>query len=272
MDTTPPEVDKATTPENVQDVETPDTATTPFMKVKYNKEEIELDENKTREYTQKGMNYDKVKNELEQSKKNFEDLQQNSSLAFLDRIAKDNGVSRADIVKQMEDEFNQSEIDKLVNDKDIDITFAKEVQTLKSDNKKNTAELTKYKQTEAQTKGLKDLQAQEYQAFHEAYPDVTNEQIPDEVVLEWNKKVPLLTAYVSYENKKLKDKISEFEETRRIESVNIDNADKSTGALGTGGGTQNELTQEIFDNMTPVQMESSMDEIIEKLASGVLHE
>ena len=41
-----------------------------FLKVKYNKDVLELDEEKAREYAQKGLNYDKVKGELDTYKAN----------------------------------------------------------------------------------------------------------------------------------------------------------------------------------------------------------
>jgi hypothetical protein len=60
-DTTPTEETEVEAPETQeQEPQTEQPEQTPFLKVKYNKEEMELDEERARELAQKGLNYDKT--------------------------------------------------------------------------------------------------------------------------------------------------------------------------------------------------------------------
>jgi hypothetical protein len=84
-DTTPTEETEAEAPETQeQEPQTEQPEQTPFLKVKYNKEEMELDEERARELAQKGLNYDKTIERLQA-------LESDPRLSFIEELASQHG-------------------------------------------------------------------------------------------------------------------------------------------------------------------------------------
>lgn len=97
LETAQPEAEQEAS-QLTEKVETkPDEASQPFMRVKYNKEDIELDEKQAREYTEKGMNYDKIKERVTEYEAKAEDRKEVDE--FLNMVSADTGKPLSELGK-----------------------------------------------------------------------------------------------------------------------------------------------------------------------------
>lgn len=161
-----------------------------FLKVKYNKEEIELDEENAKELAQKGLNYDKA----------IERAKQDSRDAY---IAEQNYEWNGKPITT-EAEYKQALQEKELMDKYKDQNLPDDVISELIENRK-FREQYKSKEQEQQEKAK---QEQDFQEFLEAYPDIKAEDIPKEVWEDHAKGKTLVDAYSRHENKKLKEQLS----------------------------------------------------------------
>lgn len=86
-------------------------------------------------------------------------------------------------------------------------------------------------QTEKQTAEQKAAEQKMYADFLEAYPDIKPEDIPVDVWKEVKAGRNLTDAYVRYENKRLKDEMSKYQQQQQTQQANDKNAVTSTGAV-----------------------------------------
>lgn len=86
-------------------------------------------------------------------------------------------------------------------------------------------------QTEKQTAEQKAAEQKMYSDFLEAYPDIKPEEIPVDVWKEVKAGRNLTDAYVRYENKRLKDEMSKYQQQQQTQQANDKNAGTSTGAV-----------------------------------------
>jgi hypothetical protein len=108
-DTTPTEETEVEAPETQeQETQTEQPEQTPFLKVKYNKEEMELDEERARELAQKGLNYDKTIERLQA-------LESDPRLSFIEDLAQQHGMTPDEYIEAVQQQREQSRIDELVS-------------------------------------------------------------------------------------------------------------------------------------------------------------
>lgn len=221
-----------------------------FLKIKYNKEEIALDEEKTRELAQKGMNYDKVQERLKQ-------LESDPRLSFVEKQAQKYGFEDiGDYLKAVEQAEEQERIRELAEKEGISSELAERLHKLE----------TKEQQRERQAKEYEAQKAKEsnYKEFLETYPDVKPEDIPQSVWQEFEKGKSLVDAYAKHENQLLKTKLSEIEKSKEIQAKNEENAQSSTGSLGKEGSNKLPFfTKEQVEKMTPDQVNKNWKAIME---------
>lgn len=209
-----------------------------FLKVKYNKEEIALDEEKAREFAQKGMNYDKVQERLQQ-------LESDPRLSFVENMAQQYGMTPEQYIEAVQQEQEKARLDELVQ-KNIPEDIAKEVL--------ESRKFREQYQTEKQQQEEQVRTQADYNAFLGKYPDINPKDIPQSVWDEVNQGESLVNAYTKYyftnENEQLKAKLSELEGKKEVEAQNEANAEASTGALGKGDGKQTYFTKEQVEKMS----------------------
>lgn len=238
---------------DINDVNTSPEATTtetipqPTIKVKFNHEEKEISLDEAREYAQKGMNYDKVTEKLQQ-------LQNDPRITLIDRLANQAGVSTEDYLQAVEEQTRQSQIEELAEQNGIPDHLAEQLLELTNFKKSVEAERTQ-KQKDAHLQN-------EINQFVNMHPDVKADQIPAEVWQEVNSGKSLLDAYAKHENNILKQQISEYEKKLNISNSNARNAAASTGSVtGQGVVHGSVLTEEMIADMHPSELAKRWNEV-----------
>ena len=176
----------------------------PFVTVRYNHKDVELNRNEAVELAQKGLNYDKLS-------------------------------QRLDAAGEVED---LSYLDNLV------ISLGFESRKELADALKNEAESLSSEDKPSEDDGLF--------SFFEKYPQVNASDIPEDVISEYAKGVPLISAYEKHtrdiEVDSLKKELDQLREKQRIIDANSSNSQSSAGSVTVGGNaaageffTENEL-------------------------------
>ena len=96
--------------------------------------------------------------------------------------------------------------------------------------KKSQEEAEKRKAEEADRERSK-----QFLQFHNAYPDLDPKDIPQEVWDLFKDGVPLLTAYSTFENKKLREEVQSWKSKAETAEQNYKNKERSTGSQSTAG-------------------------------------
>lgn len=233
----------------------------PKIKVKYNHEEKELTYDEAVTLAQMGMNYPKIKEQLDA-------LKNDEAIQFFSELEKELGVPRTEVIKQWREQREQERIAKIAEDEGIDEKAAKKLFEAEQIKAEREAEQRK-KQLEEETKKQREERLeQEEDAFHKAFPNVKNEDVPQPVLDQWNNGIPLVTAY---ENHTLKEQIKTMEEKLNAAEVNKANAEKSMGAVESKGDTKPiEFTADSVKKMTSEQRQKNMPKILEAIKSGKL--
>ncbi|MCU7522772.1 MAG: hypothetical protein HF312_21410 [Ignavibacteria bacterium] len=222
-------VEDTTPTEQVEDVQTesqessqPETEqaeqTSPFLKVKYNKEEMELDEATARELAQKGLNYDKVQERLQA-------LESDPRLTLVEQLAQQQGMSVDEYVEAVRQYQEEAQLNELIQ-QNIPEEYAKEM----LENRRFREQL----QQEQQQKQQEAQQQQEFQDFFKYFKEANGrdfipetDTIPDSVWQANQQGVPLRFAYAEHENQQLRHQLATLKK-------NQDNAKKAP----VGGVTQ----------------------------------
>jgi hypothetical protein len=185
----------------------------PFLRVKYNKEEIELDRDKAIEYTQKGLNYDKIHEKLSK-------LEADPRIGFVDRMASKFGMTPEQYLDAVKREEEQAEINQLIQ-QNIPEELAQEIY----ESRKFRDDYQKM-----QTKSQEDSRRQQqYADFLEAFPDVKPDTIPEQVWQMFNQGTSLVDAYTRWDYNNLKTQVKANETNQKNQSA-------STGTV-TGQGS-----------------------------------
>ena len=226
------------------------------IKVKYNHQEMELPYDDAIKNIQKGMNYDKVYEELNS-------LKNDETLKWIDSVAKEYGVSRQELKDKWANEIIENKANELAEAKEIPPEIAKEL--LKAQQERDT--FKQQFQAFEQEKKQKEIIDNQIKEFREAYPDVKDDDVPDEVITNaQNKGIPLKIAYEAYLASSLKERVKTLEEQLKVKSVNDANASSSMGSVDSAGNTQPvELSEEVIKNMTSKERQAKMPKIIEWL-------
>ncbi len=262
-ETTQPQVDTALPQAETVDAQPTKTETTPFLTVKYNKEEIALDADKAREYAQKGMNYDKLHQQYEALQAKGAEFESYEEFLSLGReIAQEQGVSLGDVAKQMR-ERKAAQRDELIAEQEgIPVEVARKLRIERERAEKLEREKNELSQ---KTKTYEDKEAvqarynEELDAFVEKYGKM---EIPKNVTDEWASGVPLIKAYELF---KAQERIAELESTQnqtaQVQKVNEENAAASSGSLGTPAGHEKEYTVEDVKKMSASEIKKVFPKI-----------
>lgn len=230
------------------------------IRVRYNHEDIDMPYADAVSYIQKGMNYDKVMGQLSE-------LKNDEALRMIDRVAAEFGVTRTDMVKKFISDLEEQRALEFAREKGLSMDMAMEVLQARkiSQGSENDAQM------EAAQAAMLELLAAQEEDFRAAYPDIADDDVPDEVLMDWSRGVPLKHAYQSYENPILKEKLKSLEEKQKIGDVNGQNAAMSMGPVRSSGDTQPvEITAESVKQMTSAQRKKYMSEILDAIRQGKL--
>lgn len=230
-----------------------------FLKIKYNKEEKVLTEDEAREYAQKGMNYDHIKNELDK-------VRNSKATKMLEKYAKANNMSIDEYADYLEQAQEREEIRALAESNNISEELAKRLYELeRRENERQEADKQK-RQEEQVEKTARECFSKLALYFKKEYGrDIDVEKdIPNEVFeIQDEYQVPVHIAFQLYETKKLKNEL-------KIRNKNAENAEASVGSITAEGmGDVEEFSQERVDKMSPQEMAKYMDNPKFRKAIGI---
>lgn len=230
-DTTPTEqeTDGLTESETSQETE-PEAETSPFLKVKYNKEELELDEARARELAQKGLNYDKVTERLQA-------LESDPRLSLVDELAKENEMSVDEFLQAVRQNRDEQRLNELLQ-QNIPEEYAREM----LENRKFREQM----EQERKAKQQEEQQNAEYKDFFDYYREANGkdfnpnqDEIPQSVWEANAQGIPLKYAFMQHENNQLRQQLSTLKQ-------NESNAQKApVGSTTAHGGTEN-ASEDLF--------------------------
>ncbi|AEY66606.1 hypothetical protein [Clostridium sp. BNL1100] len=188
------------------------------IKVKFNKEEMDIPIDEATQYIQKGMNYDKILSQKEA-------LEKSKEFEILDYYAQMYGMTRQEytdyLFRNKEEQALKNEMNDVKSKSpEISDELAEEIALMKIE--RNKRELEEKKRAEEQKK--QDETNKMYSDFMAEYPDIKSEAIPQEV---WDKVCQgqtLLSAYSRWENQQLKAKLQAKEQNEKTKK-------KSTGSV-----------------------------------------
>lgn len=203
----------------------------PFLKVKFNKEEMDLDEERARELAQKGLNYDKVQERLQA-------LESDPRLSFVENLAKQNGMDVNQYLEAVKQAQQQAELDQLVQ-ANIPEEYAREM----LENRKFREQFQQMEQEKVQ-QAKADAEFNEFFAHFQSTEgrafDPNKDQIPQSVWEATQKGVPLKTAYMEHQFQQLQQQLKTLKQ-------NEANARKAP----VGSVTNNGSVQSIPDEDDP---------------------
>lgn len=169
-----------------------------FLKVKYNKEEMDLDEDAARELAQKGLNYDKVQERLQA-------LESDPRLSFVEELAKEQGMTAEQYLEAVREYKEQEKLNELVQ-QNIPEELAKEI----LETRKMREEIHRDKQSKAD----EEKKSAEFNEFFEFYKqangkdfDPNKDEIPQEVWDMNQKGTPLKYAFMEHHTKQLQSQL-----------------------------------------------------------------
>jgi hypothetical protein len=225
-DTTPTETTETVEP--TEEVESTEQSTeqpeqTPFLKVKYNKEEMELDEERARELAQKGLNYDKTLERLQA-------LESDPRLAFIEQLASQHNMTPQEYIEAVKQQQEQERINQLV-EQGISEEIAQEL----LENRKFREQFDAEKKAKAE----EEKKNADYNEFFDYYREANGrdfvpnqDTIPQSVWDATEKGVPLKFAYMMHENSQLRNQLTTLKQ-------NESNAKKApVGSVTAHGGNQ----------------------------------
>jgi hypothetical protein len=213
--------------------ENEDTTTTPeaddfALDIRYNGQNQTLNREQATTLAQKGMNYDKINEKLQQALNN-------PVLKVLESNAKKAGMSVEDYANRMaqfQDTMNIQQIAKDFQKQNPDASdavataYANEVYKNRlADIAKQDAEAAKASEQAEQNKLIAEVQA-----FTQRFPDVDIEKLPADVIDDINAGTPLMEAYLSYENQQLRNRLSNHD-------TNEKNKNNSVGKVSDNSGS-----------------------------------
>lgn len=187
------------------------------FKVKYNKEEQELTYDDAIPLIQKGMNYDKVQQRLQE-------LETDPRLSFVEQLAKEQGMNVNEYLEEVQKWKEQEKINELVQ-KGISEEVAQELLETRKFREQMEAEKKAKQQEEKKNAEFQDF----FQYFKNANGrdfDTNSDQIPKEVWEAHAQGTPLKYAYMEHFNNQLSNQIKILKQnevnTKRapVQSVN----------------------------------------------------
>jgi hypothetical protein len=198
------------------------------LDIRYNGQNQTLNREQATTLAQKGMNYDKINEKLQQALNN-------PVLKVLESNAKKAGMSVEDYANRMaqfQDTMNIQQIAKEFKSQHQDASdevataYANEVYKNRlADIAKQDAEAAKASEQAEQNKLIAEVQA-----FTQRFPDVDIKKLPADVIDDINAGTPLMEAYLSYENQQLRNRLSNHD-------TNEKNKNNSVGKVSDNSGS-----------------------------------
>lgn len=228
------EVNESEEPEEEEEVETETQESeedTFSLDIRYNGQNQTLNREQATTLAQKGMNYDKINEKLQQALNN-------PVLKVLERNAAKAGMSVEDYANRMaqfQDTMNIQQIAREFKAQNPDVSddvaakYANEVYKNKlADIERKDAEKAKQAEQAEQNQLIAELQV-----FRTRFPDVDIENLPNEVVDDINSGTPLLEAWLSYENAQLRNRLANSETNAKNKRTSAGSLSENTGGTET---------------------------------------
>jgi hypothetical protein len=231
-DTTPTEQTDGFEQTEAQEQEPTEQAeqTSPFLKVKYNKEEMELDEATARELAQKGLNYDKVTERLQA-------LESDPRLTLVEELAQAQGMDVNEYVEAVRQYQEEARLNELLQ-QNIPEEYAREM----LENRKFREQL----EAERQAKQEGEQRQADFADFFQYYRDANGrdfipnqDEIPQSVWDATANGIPLKYAFMEHEVNNLRQQLSTLKK-------NQDNAKKAPVSGVTSHGSNEVASEDPF--------------------------
>lgn len=211
--------------------------------LKVNKEERTVSREEMIAFAQKGADYDRVKDQLTESRNTVQDLQgkldkYEGAIGVLESLATASGQTLEQITEQMQ-------LNLLMRDGKSEAEARAELRAVKAE-----AQLKAVREQDAAKKAAaEDTQARadrEVAQFRERFPDVElTEELCRELAPDVQKGIPLIEAYQKREIARKDAEIAEMKRKQAAQEQNRKNRDSSTGSQKDSGGRR---TKSEFDD------------------------
>ncbi|MEG0133109.1 MAG: hypothetical protein RR851_13200 [Clostridium sp.] len=199
--------------------------TEPFIKIKYNKEEVPLTQEQVIELSQKGMNYDKLQERL-----NF--VTNSPGMQYINDLAAKNGMQVDELINHWKSQEEQSQLNELIQN-NIPEEYAKEM----IENRKFREEQQRVAKEQQQAKAKEETYKRDQADFIKAFPNVEPKDIPENVWESWRGGIPLKFAYMEHEHSQLLNKVKTLE-------TNLNNKNKAPIGMGLSANGSNSAGKE----------------------------
>ena len=177
-----------------------------FLQIRYNGQDQFLTREQATTLAQKGMNYDKISQKLQEAL-------DNPALKVIESNARKANMSVSDYVNRMAQFQDTLNIQQIANDfkaQNPDVSDAVAKQYANEVYKNQLAQMAK-EQADREAKASQaeqDALVKEVKAFQSRFPDVDIQNLPNEVVDDINEGTPLMEAWLSYENRQLRNRLT----------------------------------------------------------------
>ena len=183
------------------------------VKIKYNGKEQEIGLSEAIALAQKGKNYDHVIQERDALRKAPE-------IALLDEIAKQEGVTRQEVVQRIRANMDRNAIQAMV-----DAGVPEELAKRQLQTERELAQIKADRRAEDKVK----LDAKPWEELAAAYPDLGRPggKLPESVLEDIKGGSSPLVAYTRYENNQLKAKMAAMEQNSKVKTKAVGSAKPS---------------------------------------------
>lgn len=202
--------------------------------LKYMGEEKSVSREEIVPLAEKGMNYDKIKGQLEAARNDLKDYQQikadlgkrNEQFQYLEELAKEQGMTLDELIDN-----TQAQVMHRKTGKDMEVCRGIVA------NERRARELQAQQASVTATKDQTAKRDADINAFMKAYPELASDpkNVPDEVWDAVNKGETLLNAYRAYEVKALRAELEQQKAAAAEEKRKQENKSRSTGSQKTKG-------------------------------------
>lgn len=202
--------------------------------LKYMGEEKSVTREEIVDLAEKGMNYDKVKGQLETARNDLREFEQvkadlskrNEQLQYLEELAKEQNMSLDELI-----ENTQVQVMHRKTGKDMEVCRGIVA------NERRARELQAQQATVTATKDQNAKRDADIAEFMKAYPELASDpkNVPQEVWDAVNKGESLLSAYRAYEVKALRAELEQQKAAAAEEKRKQENKSRSTGSQKTKG-------------------------------------
>lgn len=198
------------------------------LDIRYNGQNQTLNREQATTLAQKGMNYDKINEKLQQALNN-------PVLKIVESNAKKAGMSveeYANRMAQFQDSLNIQQIAREFKNQNPDVSDAVATQYASEVYKNRQAESAQQEAERARqtAQAEQDALISEVKAFQERFPDVDIESLPNEVIDDINLGTPLMEAYLTYENQQLRNRLANTQTNARNRNNSVGKVSDNTGS------------------------------------------